>query len=277
MAMKGSENIVEKVGQMLGMEDKPKDAVEILKADHRKVESLFAQFEKARTANKKQDIVNQIIKELTVHASCEEDFVYPILEDIAKTEDGAKQAYEEHHLIKLALIELADTPMTSESLKAKVMVIKEMVKRHFKEEESVLLPQLKRSGTDLQRLANQIMQRKQQLMGGIKRGGGVGKNKVVKAHAASASTKSRSVRQAKTSTAKPERVREVKAAKTRPAAAKKAGTKSASAKSAGAKIASAKSTSVKVGRSATAKRASGATTRKRSKATKAGSKKRRAA
>lgn len=235
MAMKGNENIVDKMGQMLGMEGKPKDAVEILKADHRKVDGLFMQFEKANNNSQKQELVNQIIKELTVHATIEEDLVYPILEDMDKTEDGAKEAYEEHHLLKMALAELADIPMTSGSIKAKVCVIKELVQHHVKEEESELLPQLKKSGTDLETLANQIMQRKQQLMGAMSKGGGIGKNKDSKARVTSATTKSRGTKKA--AEAKPRAIKETKAT-----AARSAGTKQTTAKRKTTRSASAKQT-----------------------------------
>jgi chorismate mutase len=43
------------------------DAIALLKADHRKVEGLFDQFEEARDPSRKQAIVNQICTELKVH------------------------------------------------------------------------------------------------------------------------------------------------------------------------------------------------------------------
>ena len=43
------------------------DAIALLKADHRKVEDLFEQFEKAKDSAKKQNLANQICTELKVH------------------------------------------------------------------------------------------------------------------------------------------------------------------------------------------------------------------
>ena len=45
----------------------PMDAVALLKADHRKVEDLFEQFEKAKGASKKKQLAEQICMELTIH------------------------------------------------------------------------------------------------------------------------------------------------------------------------------------------------------------------
>jgi len=44
------------------------DAVTLLKADHRKVEGLFEQFEKAKDTARKQKLAQEICTELTVHA-----------------------------------------------------------------------------------------------------------------------------------------------------------------------------------------------------------------
>ena len=45
------------------------DAIALLKADHRKVEDLFAKFKTAKDADKKRRLAKQICAELTVHTS----------------------------------------------------------------------------------------------------------------------------------------------------------------------------------------------------------------
>ena len=56
-----------------------KDAVALIKADHRKVEQLFRELEEAgdRAYKTKQQLVEQVIKELEVHATIEEETYYP--------------------------------------------------------------------------------------------------------------------------------------------------------------------------------------------------------
>ena len=53
------------------------DAVALIKADHREVEQLFREFEEAgdRAYKTKQQLVEQIIKELEVHATVEEETI----------------------------------------------------------------------------------------------------------------------------------------------------------------------------------------------------------
>lgn len=52
---------------------KPMDAIALLKADHRTVEELFAQFEKTRSDERKVKLARQICLELSVHAMVEEE------------------------------------------------------------------------------------------------------------------------------------------------------------------------------------------------------------
>ena len=55
----------------------PTDAIALLRADHRKVEGLFAQFAKAKASSRKKELAYQICLELSVHTKIEEDIFYP--------------------------------------------------------------------------------------------------------------------------------------------------------------------------------------------------------
>lgn len=58
----------------------------MLKADHKKVKALFAQYQEA-TPRKQQDIAQTTIQELEIHAGLEEGLIYPaIREGIADDE-----------------------------------------------------------------------------------------------------------------------------------------------------------------------------------------------
>jgi len=56
---------------------KETDAVALLKADHRKVEELFEQFEKTPEADRKRRLAEKICTELTIHTLIEEEIFYP--------------------------------------------------------------------------------------------------------------------------------------------------------------------------------------------------------
>jgi len=71
------------------------DAVALLKTDHRKVEGLFEQFEKARGADKRKPLAQEICTELTVHTMIEEEIFYPACRGEIKDET-VNEAYVEH-------------------------------------------------------------------------------------------------------------------------------------------------------------------------------------
>ena len=54
-------------------ESKPREAIALLKDDHRKVEELFEDFEKARGDGRKERLAHEICLELSVHAAIEEE------------------------------------------------------------------------------------------------------------------------------------------------------------------------------------------------------------
>ena len=148
------------------------DAIELIKADHRKVERLFREFEEAgdRAYKTKQELVEQIVEELQVHATIEEESYYPAVEAKAR-KDGKEliaEAVEEHHVVKILLGELSSMSSEDEAFDAKVTVLMENVRHHVEEEESELLPQSEKIlGTDeLTRLGEQMAARKQQLGAG---------------------------------------------------------------------------------------------------------------
>jgi hemerythrin superfamily protein len=123
------------------------DAVALIKADHRKVEQLFREFEEAgdRAYKTKQQLVSEIIRELEVHATIEEETYYPAVEAKAK-KDGKEliaEAVEEHHVVKILLGELSAMSAEDEAFDAKVTVLMENVRHHVEEEEGEMFPKLR--------------------------------------------------------------------------------------------------------------------------------------
>jgi hypothetical protein len=114
---------------------RPADAIALLKADHRKVEGLFAQFEKAKASSRKKDLAAQICLELTVHTKIEEDVFYPGCREDGVDEDLMNEAYVEHDGAKVLVAEIEAGNPDDQYYDAKVKVLSEMIKHHVKEEE----------------------------------------------------------------------------------------------------------------------------------------------
>jgi hemerythrin superfamily protein len=123
------------------------DVITLIKADHKKVSGLFEQYGSSKNNSEKKKLLEQIITELNLHTAAEEEMVYPTLG--LGDSDGTNEAYEEHHIVELALQELMTVSTIDDYVDAKVKVLCELVKHHVKEEETKLLPELKKSGADL--------------------------------------------------------------------------------------------------------------------------------
>jgi hemerythrin-like domain-containing protein len=122
------------------------DAITLLRQDHKTVEKLFKQFEKSE--DKPQEgrrIADQVIEELSVHASIEEDIFYPALrQEMPDAEEDVLEAYEEHHVAKWLLSELDGMPPSNERFRPKMMVLIESVRHHVEEEEQTLFPEVRK-------------------------------------------------------------------------------------------------------------------------------------
>ena len=154
-------------------ETKPQDAIALLKQDHRDVEDLFSQFEKAKGDGRKQKLAQQICLELSVHASIEEEIFYPACEGKVE-EDLLKEAYVEHDSAKLLVNELEAAQPDEAFYDAKVKVLQELIEHHVKEEEKRvegMFPQARKADVDLDALGEQLAARKAELMAEYEAGG----------------------------------------------------------------------------------------------------------
>ena len=148
------------------MAEKKKDAIALLKEDHRTVEQLFEQFEKASGDGRKEKLALQICRELTVHAQIEEEIFYPACEGKVE-EELLKEAYVEHDAAKVLIAEIEAGEPSDEFFDAKVKVLKEEIEHHVEEEEKRmegLFSQARKAGLDMDSLGEQLAVRKGELM-----------------------------------------------------------------------------------------------------------------
>lgn len=140
-----------------------KDAISLLKTDHRKVEELFEKYESARA--KKADIAKQICMELTIHTTIEEEIFYPACKSAGVESDMLDEAYVEHDGAKTLIGELENGSPEDEFYDAKVKVLSEEIKHHVKEEEKRggIFTEARKADLDLEALGQQLLARKTEL------------------------------------------------------------------------------------------------------------------
>ncbi len=143
------------------------NALKLLKNDHRKVSGLFARFERAES-REREAIAARICAELTVHATIEEELLYPVAREHLT---DAKQklvdhADIEHATLKGLIQQVGQTDSSSRLYPALVKVLGEYVKHHVEEEEGQMFPALSKSEVDLDALGRELAARKQELVAG---------------------------------------------------------------------------------------------------------------
>ena len=142
------------------------DALTLLSDDHRTVEDLFEQFEKASGDDKKEKIAHRICTELKVHAMIEEEIFYPALRGKID-DDDLDEAMVEHDGAKLLINEIEASGAGAEYFEAKVKVLQEQIEHHVKEEEKErdnIFTQARKTDVDLEALGVQMAARKAELM-----------------------------------------------------------------------------------------------------------------
>ena len=154
-------------------ESTPRDAIALLKDDHRTVADLFEQFEKASADGRKETLAQQICLELSVHATIEEEIFYPACEGKVD-EDLLKESYVEHDAAKLLIAEIeAANGADDEYFDAKVKVLQEEIEHHVEEEEQAggVFSQARKGKIDLDSLGDQLAARKKELTASYKASG----------------------------------------------------------------------------------------------------------
>ena len=147
--------------------DSPRDAIALLKEDHRTVSALFEEFEKA-DEEEQSSIAQRVCQLLTVHAQIEEELLYPAAKECfegdEENEDLVNEAEVEHGSAKELIAKIEGMSSGDDHFTATVTVLGEYIKHHVKEEENELFPQLKKSELDLKELGGRLAERKFALM-----------------------------------------------------------------------------------------------------------------
>jgi hypothetical protein len=143
------------------------DAIGLLKADHRRVEQLFAEYESTGSADDKRDLTRRICMELIVHTRLEEEIFYPACREKLAEQEPLDEAQIEHDSAKILIAELMNQDPDSELYDAKVSVLSEHIKHHVGEEErpsAGIFARARTAKVDMNALGQHLQARRQELL-----------------------------------------------------------------------------------------------------------------
>jgi hemerythrin-like domain-containing protein len=122
------------------------DVIELLEHDHREVEQMFADFERATDAQEKRAIADKVIIELVRHSEAEEQAVYPVM---AKKLDGGKALVEheisEHSEAEQIMKQMDGMDANDPQLAVLMSQLKTAILQHVQEEEGEAFPRFRQA------------------------------------------------------------------------------------------------------------------------------------
>jgi hemerythrin-like domain-containing protein len=137
------------------------NAFDVLEHDHREVEEWLDEYDELeRDDRRKADLAKKICLALKVHTQIEEEIFYPAARDATKDNDLIDEAIVEHGTVKNLIKEVEDMEIGEELYDAKMRVLGEMVKRHIREEEEELFPELEAAKMDVDAVGKELAIRK---------------------------------------------------------------------------------------------------------------------
>lgn len=143
------------------------DASAVIVEAHAELERLFAAYEgTGGGATARRRTLGAIVGALGVHATLEGEVLYPALQAQTSRYDGdIRRQLEQAHLLDLLAVELAAMVPADPRYDAKVQVLQQVFRLHVRDEEALILPEVRRrlSPSDREELGRSLLERTRQL------------------------------------------------------------------------------------------------------------------
>jgi hemerythrin superfamily protein len=122
--------------------ERPMNAIQMLKDQHREVEELFSKLEQSPDDTDIEVIFERIADALTLHTALEERHFYPMAQ--AADANLVERSLEDHAQVKALLGRLQALDVADDDFEEKLQALKQMVEDHVEEEENTLFPEVER-------------------------------------------------------------------------------------------------------------------------------------
>jgi iron-sulfur cluster repair protein YtfE (RIC family) len=122
------------------------NAIELLKKDHQEALGLIGKLESAdeRPGTDPTDTenFNRLNEALKLHSQIEEEFLYPVMEEIEETRGLVEEAYEEHEKVDELLARLSAKAPKQEEFQGLLAELRSSLENHIQKEEDELFPKV---------------------------------------------------------------------------------------------------------------------------------------
>lgn len=140
-----------------------RDAISILREDHRRVDEMFRQFERLRDTRARGELANRICVELLIHAHVEEEIFYPAVREAIDDDDLMDEADIEHATLSALITDIMNLPPDGKGYGARVKVLGDYVRHHVQEEQNRMFSKARQARLDMRKLGEQILETREEL------------------------------------------------------------------------------------------------------------------
>lgn len=144
------------------------DALTLLNTDRQQVRALFKAYGQlvraAGEGEEKQRLALEICIRVTVHATVEEELLYPAARAVLEDEGLVDESGVKHALARELIAQIYESTPADPLYDAKVKVLGEYVDHHARDEEGKLFPAIRMGGLDLDALGTRMAARTDELM-----------------------------------------------------------------------------------------------------------------
>jgi hemerythrin superfamily protein len=134
-------------GSVVTRSDDEMSIRDLIRMDHTKVNTLFAELLGSKDSQKIQEYFGQIYKDLSAHAEAEEQVVYPAVRSYYQ---DTQELYDEQAEMKQLLKQIKSISPSSSDFKAQVEKLMAAVQAHVQQEENDMFPKIRDNFSDEQ-------------------------------------------------------------------------------------------------------------------------------
>ena len=144
---------------------RPPDAIDLLKADHQRVERMFRRFAQIPGHEERAALGSKISELLALHMRIEEEIFYPAFMQATGDVEMHHEAEVEHDGVKILIAQIQRSSPDDAHHTAKIKVLGTMVRHHVQEEEKRdgMFAEARSAGMDLLALGEELKTRRDQL------------------------------------------------------------------------------------------------------------------
>jgi len=142
------------------------DAIALLKADHRHIDDLLAEFAKSRWPLRRQSVADALCTMLKIHIALEQDIFFPAFRGrLADEMLDRAHAEDDSASLLIRLIESANP--RDEAYATRVRTLADSIRRHIHAKERFihgLFARCRKAGVDLVSLRDAMIERKREML-----------------------------------------------------------------------------------------------------------------